>query len=109
MVLTRFYLCRERVFNESNESMSQQIVLAVFHKEMTPYLYKSYYYLHAPEKTMDNEYQVIFLLNNGKSRSMEDKSRSVKLRRLDTTKQWRSGRVGRVKKSDLRLGVPLSN
>ena len=61
-----------------------------------------------PKKQIDNEYQVIFLPDNGKSRSMEDKSR-LKLLRLDTTKQWRGGQVGKVKKRDLRLGFPLSN
>ena len=42
----------------SHESMSQQVGSVVFLK-----------------KQMDNEYQVIFLPDNGKSRSMEDKSR----------------------------------
>ena len=38
---------------------------------MSLYLYKSYYYLNAPpKKQMDDEYQVIFLPDNGKSRSM---------------------------------------
>ena len=69
------------MFYESNESMShesmrQQVGSAVFHK-----------------KQMDNEYRVIFLPNNGKSRSMEDKSRQ-KLLRLDTTKQWHGGGGG---------------
>ena len=42
----------------SHESMIQQVGSAVFHK-----------------KQMGNEYQVIFLPDNGKSRSMEVKSR----------------------------------
>ena len=66
--------------------MSQQVGSAVFHK-----------------KRMDNEYQVIFFPDNGKSWSMVDK----------TTKtgydNWRGGQLGRVKKSDLWLGFPLSN
>ena len=33
----------------------------------------SYYYLRHPKKQMDNEYRVIFLPDNGKSRSMKDK------------------------------------
>ena len=43
-----------------HESMSQQVGSAVFHEK---------------KKQMDNEYQVIFLPDDGKSWSMQDKSR----------------------------------
>ena len=62
---------------------------------------------------MDNEYQVIFLPDNGKSRSIEDKSIVLSIdkttKTVYTTKQWRGGQMERVKKSDLRLRFPLSN